>query len=352
VSSGASKFGIVEHWHENATISDRQDLSSVSARKSLPKLDPSARPAGELMKTLRTPDSRFEQIRALVYQPNYVDVAAGDGSLVRIHYFDEGPRSNDPVLMLHGEPSWAFTYRRVIAGCTGAGLRCVAPDLIGFGRSDKPVDGENHTYQRHVTWMMQFIDALKLQRITLLCHDWGGLIGLRLVAEHPDRFGRVIATNTTLPTGDRQAPEAFVAWQRLSQDDSDLAVGTLVQKGCITRLAPNVIAGYDAPFPNETYKAGIRRLPMLVPVRPDDPASAANRSAWQSLSMFKKPFLTVFGDRDPFTTGAEKSLQRRIPGAIGQPHVILPNVGHFIQEDAGEELARITVSFVRSEPRT
>jgi haloalkane dehalogenase len=301
------------------------------------------------MKTLRTPDSRFAPIGELVYRPNYVNVEAGDRTQLRIHYLDEGPRGMDPLLMLHGVPSWAFAYRRVIAGCAGAGLRCVAPDLIGFGRSDKPVETEDHTYQRHVAWMMQFIDALKLQRITLLCHDWGGLIGLRLVAEHPDRFARVIATNTTLPTGDRLPPEAFVAWQRLSQDDSDIAVGSLVQNACVSRLTPGVIAAYDAPFPDQTYKAGIRRLPVLVPVRPDDPASAANRAAWRSLSTFENPFLTVFGDRDPFTAGAELSLQRRIPGAIGQPHVVLPNVGHFILEDAGDELARITVSFARTE---
>ncbi|MBV8672614.1 MAG: alpha/beta fold hydrolase, partial [Acidobacteriaceae bacterium] len=253
------------------------------------------------MKTLRTPDNRFVSIRELVYQPNYVNVEADDRTLLRIHYLDEGPRNTDPLLMLHGVPSWVFAYRRVIAGCAGAGLRCVAPDLIGFGRSDKPVETKEHTYQRHVTWMKQFIDSLNLQRITLLCHDWGGLIGLRLVAELPDRFARVIATNTTLPTGDRLPPQAFVAWQRLSQDDSDLAVGSLVQSACVRGLTPGVIAAYDAPFPDQTYMAGIRRLPMLVPVRPDDPASAANRSAWQALSTFEKPFLTVFGDRDPFT---------------------------------------------------
>jgi haloalkane dehalogenase len=301
------------------------------------------------MKTLRTPDSRFDAIPELVYRPNYLDVEAGDGTQLRIHYLDEGPGGMDPLLMLHGEPSWAFAYRRVIAACAGAGLRCVAPDMIGFGRSDKLVEAGDHTYQRHVTWMMQFIDTLKLQRITLLCHDWGGLIGLRLVAEHPDQFARVIATNTTLPTGNRLPPEAFVAWQRLSQGDSDLAVGSLVQSACVSRLTPDVIAAYDAPFPDQTYKAGIRRMPMLVPVHPDDPASAANRSAWRSLSTFEKPFLTVFSDRDPFTAGAERSFQRRIPGAIGQPHRILPNVGHFIQEDAGDELARIILSFVRTE---
>ena len=301
------------------------------------------------MKTLRTPDSRFDPIRELVYRPNYVHVEADDGTLLRIHYLDEGPRGKDPLLMLHGEPSWAFGYRRVIAGSVDAGLRCVAPDLIGFGRSDKPIETEDHTYQRHVTWMMQFIDELKLQRITLLCHDWGGLIGLRLVAEHPDRFARVIAMNTTLPTGDREPPEAFVTWQRLSQSDSNLAVGSLMQNACVSRLTSGVIAAYDAPFPDQTYKAGVRRLPMLVPVRSDDPASAANRTAWRSLSTFEKPFLTVFGERDSFTAGAQRSFQRRIPGAMGQPHLILPNVGHFIQEDAGDELARIIVSFARTE---
>jgi len=266
-----------------------------------------------------------------------------------MHYLDEGPRGTDPVLMLHGEPSWSFAYRRVIAGCAAAGLRCIAPDLIGFGRSDKPVQAADHTYARHVTWVLQFLDLLGLERISLLCHDWGGLIGLRVVAEHPNRFARVIATNTALPTGDRPPSETFLAWQRLCQRDPDLAVGSLVQSNCVLPLSPDVIAAYDAPFPDQSYKAGVRQLPMLVPVRPDDPASAANRAAWEALSGFEKPFLTVFGDRDPFTAGAERAFQRKIPGARGKPHIILPNAAHFIQEDAANDLARIIVSFVKDE---
>lgn len=303
------------------------------------------------MQILRTPESRFNTIRDLAYPPNYVHVDTAGDTQLRMHYLDQGPRGKDPMLMLHGEPTWAYVYRRVIDECCDAGFRCVAPDLIGFGRSDKPAETAEHTYERHVTWMLQFIESLKLQRITLLCQDWGGLIGLRLVAEHPDRFARVIAANTSLPTGDRCPPEAFIAWLRLIDCDSKLAIGQLVQTGCARPLTPDTIAAYDAPFPDETYMAGVRQLPRLVPIRPDDPASAANRAAWQSLSTFEKPFLTVFGDRDPFTAGAEKAFQRKIPGAIGKSHAILPNVGHFIQEDAGDELARISVSFMSSESR-
>jgi haloalkane dehalogenase len=298
-----------------------------------------------VMRTLRTPDSRFDSIGLLDFQPNYIHVDSDDGTRLRMHYFDERPTFADPVLMLHGEPSWAFIYRRVIQACLTAGLRSVAPDLIGFGRSDKPLDAADHTYERHVKWMLQFIDALDLRHITLLCHDWGGLIGLRLVAEHPDRFVRVIATNTTLPTGHRPPPDAFIAWRHFARTDPQLAVGSLMQSGCVSPLPPDVARAYDAPFPDDRYKAGIRQLPMLVPTHPEDPACAANQRAWEALSRFDKPFLTVFGDRDPFTAGAERAFQRRIPGAFGERHLILPNVGHFIQEDAGDELGRITAAF-------
>jgi haloalkane dehalogenase len=297
------------------------------------------------MQTLRTPDSRFEASGALDYRPNYVNVKSEDGTTLRMHYFDEQPEAPNPVLMLHGEPSWAFIYRRVMRACLAAGLRCLAPDLIGFGRSDKPVEAADHTYERHVGWMLQFIDALDLQRITLLCHDWGGLIGLRLVADHPWRFARVIAANTTLPTGRHPPPAAFLAWRQFARADAELAVGSLMQGGCVTPLSAEVAAAYEAPFPDERYKAGIRQLPALVPTHPEDPGAVANRRAWESLSRFDKPFLTVFGDQDPFTAGAERIFQRKIPGAFGERHIILPNVGHFIQEDAGEELGLITAAF-------
>ncbi|HEU4409555.1 MAG TPA: haloalkane dehalogenase [Polyangiaceae bacterium] len=299
------------------------------------------------MKALRTPDRRFASLPDFPFAPRYVEVPSGDGGSLRMHYVDEGPRGAEPVLMLHGEPSWCFLYRKVIRVVAGAGLRAVAPDLVGFGRSDKPADPGDYTYQRHVDWARAFVEALGLERVTLLCQDWGGLIGLRLVAEHPERFARVVAANTSLPTGDRRPPDAFFAWQTFSQRAPELKIGDIVQAGCARPLAPEIVAAYDAPFPDESYKAGARRFPLLVPSSPDDPASEPNRRAWASLATFDKPFLTAFGDSDPITAGAERAMQKKIPGAAGRAHVTLPRAGHFLQEDAGEELGRVVADFVR-----
>jgi haloalkane dehalogenase len=249
--------------------------------------------------------------------------------------------------MLHGEPTWSFLYRKIIPVVCGAGLRAVAPDLIGFGRSDKPADQADYTYERHVGWVRAFIEALDLRDITLLCQDWGGLIGLRLVAEIGDRFARVVAANTFLPTGDQKMPDAFFEWQRFSQQVPEFPTGFIVQSGSARPLSKEVTRAYDAPFPDETYKAGARRFPMLVPASPDNPASDANRRAWGALSRFEKPFLTVFGDSDPITAGADALLQAKIPGASGQPHATLKQAGHFIQEDAGEELGSAVVAFIK-----
>jgi haloalkane dehalogenase len=295
------------------------------------------------MEILRTPDERFANLPGYPFEPHYVEV---DG--VRIHYVHEGPRTAAPVLLLHGEPSWSYLYRKMIPVLLQAGLRVVAPDLVGFGRSDKPARREDYTYQRHVDWMLGFVCTLDLEDITLVCQDWGGLIGLRLVAEHGHRFARVVAANTFLPTGDQPVPPAFLAWQKFSQEVPELPIGQIIQMGCVTTLPPEVIAAYEAPFPDERYKAGARQFPLLVPTRPDDPASEPNRKAWQALRRWKKPFLTAFSDQDPITRGADLLLQSLIPGAAGQPHTTIQGAGHFLQEDKGEELARVVVDFVRS----
>ena len=293
------------------------------------------------MDLLRTPDDRFHALPGWTYEPHYVDL---DG--VRIHYVDEGPPTAAPVLLLHGEPSWSFLYRKMIPELTAAGHRVVAPDLVGFGRSDKPARREDYTYERHVAWMAGVLGALDLQGTTLFCQDWGGLIGLRLVAEHPERFARVVAANTGLPTGDERVSEAFLAWQAFSQKTEVLPVGRIIQTGCARPVAADVVAAYEAPFPDETYKAGARQFPLLVPTRPDDPASDANRAAWRSLEHFEKPFLTAFSDSDPVTKGAERPMHERIPGAAGQPHVTIERAGHFLQEDTGEELGRLVAGFI------
>src|SRR4051812_8465254 len=259
------------------------------------------------MQTLRTPDEQFTDLPDFPYAPRYVEVDDGEGGRLRIAYVDEGPADGETVLLMHGEPTWSFLYRRMIPVLLDAGLRVVAPDLVGFGRSDKPAHRDDYSYARHVAWMRQaLLDELGLRDITLVCQDWGGLIGLRLVAEHPDRFARVVAANTGLPTGDQPMTEAFLAWQRFARESPDFQIGRVVANGCRTPLPPEVVAAYDAPFPDDRFTAGARVFPALVPTGPDDPAAAANRTAWEALAQWDKPFLTAFSDGDPITGGGDR----------------------------------------------
>jgi haloalkane dehalogenase len=297
------------------------------------------------MDVLRTPDDRFAGLPGYSFAPRYVEV---DG--LRVHYVDEGPRDAAPVLLLHGEPSWSFLYRKMVGPLRDAGHRVIAPDLVGFGRSDKPARRQDYTFQRHVDWTAGVLRALDLRRVTLFCQDWGGLIGLRLVAEHEARFDRVVASNTFLPTGDQPLGGAFLAWQRYSQEVPELPVGSIVARGCAQPVGEDVVRAYDAPFPDERYKEGARQFPTLVPTRPDDPASAPNRAAWEVLRRFSKPFLTAFGDSDPITRGADAMLQALIPGTRGQAHVTVAGGGHFVQEDRGEELAAVVNRFIAATP--
>jgi haloalkane dehalogenase len=295
---------------------------------------------------LRTPDERFRGLPGYDFAPHYVDVDDTEGGTLRVHYVDEGPPDGPVVLLLHGEPSWSYLYRHMIPVLTAAGLRAVAPDLVGFGRSDKPAARTDYTYQRHVDWTGAAVRGVGLTGITLVGQDWGGLIGLRLVAEDPERFARVVAANTFLPTGDRSPGEAFLAWRSYSQEVDRFPAGRIVNGGCTTDLAPEVVAAYDAPFPDETYKEGARQFPLLVPASPDDPAAPANRAAWAALGRFERPFLTAFSDADPVTRGGDVPLQQHVPGAAGQPHTAIAGAGHFLQEDRGPELAEIVVRFV------
>lgn len=283
---------------------------------------------------LRTPEARFERLPDYPFATHYVSV---DG--LRMHYVDEGPTDGDIILMLHGEPSWSYLYRKMIPPFAEAGYRAVAPDLIGFGKSDKLADGEVYSYERHVAWLWGWLEELGLRDITLVCQDWGSLLGLRLVAEHPERFSRVVLANGGLPTGNEEMPTVFKVWQTFSQTTPVLPVGRILQQGTVTPLDEATVAAYNAPFPSEGYKAAARVFPALVPTRPDDPAAPANRKAWQSLETFDKPFLTLFSDGDPITRGAERAFQARVPGAKGQPHTTIEGAGHFLQEDRGKELA-------------
>ncbi|NHD16544.1 MULTISPECIES: haloalkane dehalogenase [unclassified Actinopolyspora] len=300
------------------------------------------------MRVLTTPQEAFERVTGFDYQPYYAEVPDQDGGTLRMSYVDEGPRQGPVVLLLHGEPSWSFLYRKVVPVLTGAGLRAVAPDLVGFGRSDKPADPADHSYARHVEWVRSLaFDVLDLRGVTLVGQDWGGLIGLRLLAEHPERFAGAVAANTGMPTGDRDMPEVWWRFRRTVEKAENLDVGRLVEGGCARPVAEEVRAAYDAPFPDESHKAGPRVMPTLVPTSPDDPATEANRAAWRALAASRIPLLTAFGDSDPITGAMGPVLRGKVPGAEGQNHTTLENAGHFLQEDVGAELGEVVAEFVR-----
>lgn len=290
---------------------------------------------------LRTPDERFRNLKDFPFPPNYIEVSG-----LRMHYVDEGNKEAKTVLMLHGEPTWSYLYRKLIPPVVKAGFRAIAPDLIGFGKSDKPIKRDDYTYQRHVDWVKEFIKKLNLKNIILLCHDWGGLIGLRIAGEAPDLFSAIIACNTFLPTGDMPAGKAFLRWREFSQTTPEFHTGGIVKGGCVKELPDNVIKAYDAPFPDDRYKAGARQFPVLVPITPDDPASEPNRKAWETLFKWEKPFLTAFSDSDPITKGGDLFLQQAIPGAKNQPHATIEKAGHFLQEDNPEQLSEVLVNFL------
>jgi haloalkane dehalogenase len=302
------------------------------------------------MDVLRTPDDRFAALSGFDHPPRYGQVPAGDGGELRMAYVDVGPAAGPVALLLHGEPTWSYLYRDVIRVLAEAGVRAVAMDLVGFGRSDKPARMSDHSYARHVEWVRALaFDALDLRDVTLVGQDWGGLIGLRLVAEHPDRFARVVAANTGLPTGDHQMPDIWWRFRRAVEGAENLDVGRLVLAGCLTPRAEEVRAAYDAPFPDETFKAGPRVMPTLVPTSPDDPATQANRAAWAALTEWRKPFLVAFSDGDPITGDMAPVLRRRVPGASGLEHPVIEGAGHFLQEDAGERLGQVVADFIEQD---
>ncbi len=297
------------------------------------------------MAALRTPDSRFENLPGYPFAPHWHALRSG----LRLHYVDEGPRVGAAVLMLHGEPSWSYLYRKMIPLFAQAGLRALAPDLIGFGKSDKPERMDDYTYQGHVDWLREWMEALDLRRMTLVCQDWGSLLGLRLAAEHPERFDRIVVANGFLPTGDRGSNAAFRIWRAFAMYSPWFPIGRIVNSGVVSKLSAAEIAAYDAPFPSSKYMAGARKFPRLVPITPDDPAAPANRAAWQKLGEWRKPFLCVFGKNDPILGRADGQLIPHVPGAAGQPHHRMWG-GHFIQEDQGPELARRTIDWIRATP--
>lgn len=300
------------------------------------------------MKVLRTPDESFSNLPDWPYEPVYTNVTAHDGTTLRIHHVDTGPDdATETVLCMHGEPTWSFLYRKMIPVLADAGHRVVAPDLVGFGRSDKPTELSDYTYERHVDWMSQWLVKNNLRNITLVCQDWGSLIGLRLATAFPQRFSRIVLANGGLPTGDPPPNEAFLKWREFSQTVPVFTTAKIIEGGCVSKpLAPEVLAAYDAPYPAEEYKAGARIFPTLVPAGLDDPSSRPNRDAWEVLRAWTKPFVTMFSDSDPVTKNGEWAFRRAIPGCEGMPHTTIVGGGHFLQEDKGVEFATAINSFI------
>lgn len=291
------------------------------------------------MKVLRTPDECFANLPDYPFVPHYHEVAPG----LRLHYVDEGPRDGKPVLMLHGEPSWSYLYRFMIPPVAAAGLRVLAPDLIGFGKSDKPSAQSDYSFSGQVAWIRQWVEALDLRDITLVCQDWGSLIGLRLAAESPERFSRVLLSNGGLPTGETEMSLVWRIWEKFARFSPWFPIGRILQSGVKRKLSPAEIAAYDAPFPDERYKAAARVYPSLVPVRYDDPEAAKCRNAWVVYQEWAKPFITCYSDGDPITRGAGVRFVSEVPGARGETHPTL-NGGHFIQEDDPQRFAELVIA--------
>lgn len=299
------------------------------------------------MEILRTPDERFRGLPDWPFAPHHVDVPSGDGGALRMHYVDEGAPDAPAIVCLHGEPTWSYLYRALIPPFVAAGYRVLAPDLVGFGRSDKPTDPGVYSYARHVEWLTAWFGAVAPPSVTLLAHDWGGWLGLRVVAADPSRFARIVVTNTGLPTCDEPLNETARAWFEFAVGIDVFPAGQVIQLGTTTEPPPDVIAAYDAPFPDERYKMGPRQFPIIAPKTPTDPGVAENRAAWRVLETLETPFLTAFGDADPLNAGNDLVFQRRVPGARHQPHRIIAGGGHFIQEDRGAELAGVVIDWLR-----
>ena len=329
------------------------------------------------MEIVRTPDARFEDLPDYPFAPNYAEVPDGEGGTLRIHYLDEGPADGEIVLCLHGQPTWSFLYRHMIPVFVEAGYRVLAPDFIGFGKSDKPTKRSDYSYANHVAWMSAWLEGLDIQGANLFCQDWGGLIGLRLVAAYPERFARVVAANTGLPDGGglpaeaakpmrdiyeqipivgaselferfaaKDGPPGFFFWRKYCAESPDFNVGDVMATAS-GRMAPEIRAAYEAPFPDPVHEAGARQFPSLVPIFPDDVEIPANRKAWETLAAFSKPFRTSFADNDPVTSGMEKVLQDRIAGAKDVEHITIEGAGHFLQETRGPEVARAMIDFMQ-----
>lgn len=298
------------------------------------------------MEILRTPDECFANLPGWPYAPHYTTIDAGDGTPLRIHFVDEGPRDAAPVLLMHGNPSWSYLYRHMIPGLVAAGHRVIAVDLVGLGRSDKPASRDDYTQLSHVAWMSAWLEAMDLRHVTLFCQDWGGTIGLHLVANHPERFDRVVAANTGIPLGEGGSP-FMEMWVAMMQDATEFP-WAMFEQGMTREVPQEELAAYRAPFPEPRYCSGILKFPSLIAVQPENPGVPMNKAAWEKLCTFRKPFLTLWGQKDPASRGADKRLRESIPGCEGQPHQRFADANHFLQEDVPNELVEHTLRFIEA----
>jgi haloalkane dehalogenase len=296
----------------------------------------------------RTPENRFSNLSDFQFQPHFIDVTDGETGTLRMHYLDEGPRDGHMILCLHGQASWSYLYRHMIPVLVGQGFRVIAPDYIGFGRSDKLAVDADYNYQRHIDWLTAFLLGMKIRNVTAYMFDWGGHFGLRIASEYPDMFNRIVLSNTLFPMGPQARSDEFVKWANQVVKTPVFPISGMVNKGVVNKLSPDVIKAYDAPFPDESFKAGPRSFPMIMPISADRPGVAENRAAWSKLASWEKPVLTLFSKHSAETEVPPTKFQQHIPGAKGQPHALLPDAGFYIVEDKSQELATRIMAFIKS----
>lgn len=300
------------------------------------------------MTVLRTPDECFRDLPDFDFEPRYLMLRDPGLGELRMHYVAEGSPAATTVLILHGEPAWSFMFRHTIPVLVDAGLRVVVPDLVGFGRSDKPSRQSDYSYESHVRWLTQFVTTLGLRGAVLAGHDWGGLLGLRLVTGVEGLAKGYVASNHGYPTGDMPPNEALRQWQEYAASATEFDVSAIIARACVSSLADQTLHGYDAPYPDDSFKAGARVFPALIPVRPDDPSAPAVRASREVLARSDMPFLTVYGEQDPIGGAGDAMFHSLVPGAKEQPHIRLANAGHNLPEDAGDLLGRAVADFVKA----